>query len=266
MVQVASESGPKPTPAALHPALRRLNVDVQGRVDEYLLKVDLELSRRGADAVQRRTAGLTVRNRIFERLAKRLPATPNPQLHAPDADAVLTELGPAEKQAAEVMPQKPGAARYTGPQKLSKLTVVGLIWALFFPMMVALSKVPINVAEDQAPPQWLTIAQIILIPLGWSAVIAPTVLGMLAIDQIRKSNGRLYGLSLALFIAALYPLLALDWAVFWVCGQIAQSLLDQNAIGASLGKLITQVLPTVACVLGDYFVVARAWLAVTENE
>jgi aspartyl-tRNA(Asn)/glutamyl-tRNA(Gln) amidotransferase subunit A len=33
-----------------------------------------------------------------------------------------------------------------------------------------------------------------------------------------------------------------------------------------MSKLITQIIPTVACVLGDYFLAARAWMAVQRDE
>jgi hypothetical protein len=259
-----------PLAHAPHPALRRLGVEVQGHVDEYLVRLDIELARRGANAAQRRSAGVSVRNRIMEGLAARIgtgaAAAGGAHLTSADADAVLAQLGPAERIALEQVPQRQIIPRYRGPRRLSRLTLIALLWALMFPVMVALSHVPINVDNpDEPPPQWYSILQIIIIPLGWSALIAPTALGLMAIDQIRKSNGRLGGMSVALAAAAIYPLLAIDWAVFWVCWKVASSLIDQNIIGDALGKLITQVLPTVVCVLGDYFIVARAWMAVSEE-
>ena len=105
----------------------------------------------------------------------------------------------------------------------------------------------------------------VVIPLGWSALIATPVLGWLALDQIRKSKRRLYGKSLAMFDMLVFPLLLLDYGIFWASWQIAGTLVEQQAIGDSLSKLITQVLPTVACVLGDYFIAAWAWAWVNED-
>ena len=280
-VQPLSERGSKTPPAGAaapgpgvsgqaappHPALRRLGVEVQGRIDEYLLRLDIELARRSATAAQRRATGVAVRNRILAKLAARIPPGSRPggvHLSAADADIILAELGPVERHVDQAVPHKQAPPRYTGPRKLSKLALLGLIWAMMFPLMYALSRVPLDVS-DQEPPWWYTLLQVIVIPLGWSSFIAPTVLGLMAIDRIRKSNGRQYGMSLAMFDAALFPLLVLDFAIFWICWQIADSLVAQQAIGEPLAKLITQVVPTVVCVLGDYFIVARAWMAVRED-
>ncbi|MGA2259012.1 MAG: hypothetical protein ABSG53_30445 [Thermoguttaceae bacterium] len=57
--------------------------------------------------------------------------------------------------------------------------------------------------------------------IGISA-IATTVLGAIAIRQIRRSNGRLYGLRLALLEALFYPALVVDCGV---CGMLSVLIL-----------------------------------------
>jgi len=49
-----------------------------------------------------------------------------------------------------------------------------------------------------------------LLILGVSAPFGATILGLVAINQIRRSSGRLYGMPLAIFDTLLYPLLLLD--------------------------------------------------------
>ncbi len=49
-----------------------------------------------------------------------------------------------------------------------------------------------------------------LLPLGAAAPFGTTILGWVAISQIRHSCGRLFGLGLAVFDALAYPLLVSD--------------------------------------------------------
>jgi hypothetical protein len=99
--------------------------------------------------------------------------------------------------------------------------------------------------------------QLVVIPLGWAAPFATTVLGLLALGQIQRSNGASYGLSLALFDSLLFPMLLIDALVFWFCWQIHAAVAD------SVPQVVfRQAVPTIICVLGDYFLVLRAWAAV----
>jgi hypothetical protein len=243
---------------------------VQGRVDDYLLRVDQVLARVGADMAERRVVGVKLRARIQELLAARGHGE---TLSAADADAVLAELGPPETHLNDAAPPEAGAseaaaggaasrAAQAGPPKLSGLALLGAIWSLGFLLMVIVSAIPIEVEIGQAPPAWVQGVQFIVLPLGWSAPIGTTALGVVAIGRIQRSRGALYGLSLAVFDALLFPLLLLDAVVFWMCWEVARQF--QDHLSAAVLKVISQALPTVACVLGDYFLAARVWLAVQE--
>ncbi len=251
--------------------MRRLSVEVQGRVDHYLLRVDTALANVGASQTERRTLGVALRQQIMEKLSLRTLAAGTAQPSIADADSVLSELGPPQSHLKDARPPdaldglraEAGAAGVaSGPAKLSKTALVGAIWAPLFPIMLAVSSVQIQVSQGQQPPIWVASLQFLLIPLGWSALFATTVLGLIALSQIQKSAGRVKGLSLALFDAMIYPLLLLDALVFWLCWQVTAQLQANDAITPPIASLINQALPTVACVLGDYFLVARAWLAV----
>jgi hypothetical protein len=105
--------------------------------------------------------------------------------------------------------------------------------------------------------------QLVIIPLGWAAPFATTVLGLLALGNIQRSNGSQYGLSLALFDALLFPLLLLDFIVFWLSWQIGNALVSGEVMSVGLSNLIFhQAIPTIVCVLGDYYLVTRSWAAV----
>ena len=260
------------------PQVRRLGVEVQGRVDDYLVRVDSALTRVGASPTERRTVGLSLRNQIMQKLTLRAASkaagggSTAPTLN--DADAVLAELGPPEAHLKDAWGMEGGTGgaamagvagsaspQAAGASKLSLTALIGAIWATLFPLMLGLSSIPIKVAGGQ-PPVWQTILQLITVPLGWSAPFATTVLGLMAIGRIQKSEGHLRGLSLALFDALLFPMLLLDFLVFWLCWHLTDQLVAQEAITPPIAKLINQALPTVAVVLGDYFIAVRAWVAV----
>ena len=146
---------------------------------------------------------------------------------------------------------KPQAApRHEGPSRLSLTALMGALWAPLFFIMLLLSSVQL-----QSTTSWQRPLQLIVIPLGWAAPFATTVLGLLALGNIQRSNGAQYGLSLALFCAMLFPLGLLDGIVFWTCWQVG------DAMGAP-AVIFRQAVPTVLCVLGDYYLVTRAWAAV----
>ena len=114
-------------------------------------------------------------------------------------------------------------------------------------------------------PWWRSLLQGTLLPLGWDAWAATPVLGSLALDQIRTSKGRLYGLSLALFDVVLFPLLTLDGIVYWACLAINRLLGGSNASDDITSIAVAQVLPVVACVLCDYFLVTWLWRIVQRD-
>jgi len=139
---------------------------------------------------------------------------------------------------------------------------------MFFIMMIlaALRGETIDLPELR-PPLWHAALDYVVQPLGWSAPFAATVLGLLAIGRIQKSNGTLYGLSLALFDAMLFPLLLLDFLILWLCRQGAAALIQQDVMSPAMaGAILGQVVPIVTIILGDYYLVARAWAATRDDE
>ena len=243
---------------------------MQGKVEHYLLRVDGALANVGASQAERRTVGVALRQQIMEKLSLRVLAAGTAQPSVADVDGVLAELGPPESHLKDAVPPDspvvagtiPPGAIASGSAKLAPAALIGALWAPLFPIMLVVSSIQIQVAQGQQPPIWAQWLQFLLIPLGWSALFATTVLGLIALSQIQKSRGTLKGLSLALFDAMLYPLLLLDVLVFWLCWQVTAQLQANDSITPPIASLINQALPTVACVLGDYFLVARAWMAV----
>jgi hypothetical protein len=129
-----------------------------------------------------------------------------------------------------------------------------------FLLMIVLSQVQLSVEIGQSTPWWQSALAWGLPPLGWAAPFATTALGLTALWQIRRSGGRVYGVSLALFDALLFGLLLLDWVIFMLCREAGAALGGPQWAGA----LLTSALPTAGSVLIDYFIAARAWAAVRD--
>ncbi len=128
--------------------------------------------------------------------------------------------------------------------RFSRLAIIAAIWApLFFLFMLGslvsyssrgpdsrvsvqpttrvdgkvVSSVPdgvINAPPDQSSSAerawWQWILMYTLVPLGLASPFGTTIVGAIALTQIRHSRGRLYGLWLALCDVLFYPLLAVD--------------------------------------------------------
>lgn len=246
----------------------QLASDVQGRLEEYLARVEASLAQRSVAPPDRRAQVIALRARVTQELAARSGARP---ATVADAEAVLAALGPAEsiapassspspspspsraaplsaaRAAAQPAPRTARRPRVKGT--LSKLAIAGAAWAPLFFLMLILGR-------------WQTPLNVALQPLGWSAPIATTVLGLMAIGSILKSGGAKYGLSLALFDTMLFPLLILNALIVWVARQMAIQLIQQDVTSPAVADaMIGQIFPVLAIILGDYYLVRRAWAA-----
>ncbi len=80
------------------------------------------------------------------------------------------------------------------------------------------------------PIQLLLLVAVPLALLGLTAPFGTTILGVVAIGQIKRSKGRLYGMPLAVFDALLFPLLLLDAIIL-----VAVAAVTMTALVLSLG-------------------------------
>ncbi len=94
------------------------------------------------------------------------------------------------------------------PSRFSRTAICGAIWAPFI-LIIALIANPIRVESD-SPTMGLRLIAILLTLIGVAAPFGTTILGWVAVSQIRRSEGKLHGLGLAVFDGLLFPLLALD--------------------------------------------------------
>ncbi|HJQ81127.1 MAG TPA: protein kinase, partial [Lacipirellulaceae bacterium] len=114
-----------------------------------------------------------------------------------------------------------------GAPRLSRKAVLGA-WAVALSVAAAITVFVAGTGlmalhEEQGPVvlQWweypilLTLGLAFLI--GLIAPFAATILGIVAINEIRHSQGRLVGLGLAFFDAAFFPVVLVEGVIFFVC-------------------------------------------------
>jgi len=119
-------------------------------------------------------------------------------------------------------PPKPETA--SPSPRFSRKAIWGAVWApLVFgaviPMVVVetvTTSGPGNLPPPAGVPLAVRILAGVLTTLGAAAPFATTILGAVAIAQIRRSQGRLYGLPLAVADVLLFPLLLLDLLILGV--------------------------------------------------
>ncbi len=98
-------------------------------------------------------------------------------------------------------------------------------------------------------------AMLVLFPLLAVAVSAPfgaTILGIVAISQIRQSSGRLYGMPLAIFDTLVYPLLLLD---VLIVGLVRTVLTHENASDVQIA--VAGLIACAAAIVADVWIVRR---------
>ncbi|MGD9747251.1 MAG: protein kinase [Verrucomicrobiales bacterium] len=174
----------------------------------------------------------------------------------------------------------------TGPPRFSRAAIIGACWVPFTFLSflaVAMASYQRRGGSPATGPEWWQLA--ILIPaliLGVSAPFGTTILGWVAVSQIRRSAGRIHGLPLALFDGLLFPLMALSavialasvalakllvdfYANLSVVGQPHVALVTRMANWLSLNKEVAVIVGVIAAIVVNVFIV-RAVLHAVRRE
>ncbi len=142
-----------------------------------------------------------------------------PELRYQQANALKTEVqtvansqpeASPSSHAASSRPQHRGSAAanvQTAP-RLAPSAVAGLALA---PLSLLVAPTIIW-GFTQAQPLDHSAVLLFLI-VGLAAVFGTTILGWIAVSQVRHAGGLLYGMGLAVFYGLLFPLLAFDWGI-----------------------------------------------------
>ena len=223
---------------SFEPPSQKVQVDV--RLDEVVLRaLEKEPERRYQQASQVKTAVETI------------AAT------SPDGSRRKeTETGRVEKEQSRL------TSAATTSQRFSRAAIVGACWP-FFSILATIylyrtthfGYFP-SFLPPSLPPWWLMIIYF----LGITAPLGTTILGWIAVAQIRFSEGRRYGLGLAVFDGLLFPLLVLDVFLFAAPLNLIPSSFENQIHNALVVLLI------VVAGLLDFWIVRRVWCAVNQTK
>ena len=155
--------------------------------------------------------------------------------------------------------------------RFSRTAIWGAVWALFVfgvPPMFLGHQVPLPAGEYAGPAWWQTLLMILLVPTGMTAPFGTTILGWISVSQIRRSEGKLYGLGLAVFDGLLFPLMALDVAIWLIVGNVWRANPPEVShwLGAFLANnaFLVPVFALLLCAGADFFIIRRVWILVNK--
>lgn len=188
--------------------LKKMGEAARRLIDQHLDAIEVSLRASGISHSAQQSILEDVENQIYEMLEERITGTPQEN----EVRAVLAELDDPESYRSasdtgitQTVPSEGGVQSSTQTH-LSKCAIFGAFWAIFF-----LVGVPFYLAARQSGYNlsailgtfWWGFLQITAV----SAPLGATLLGWIAMTQIRHSQGRLYGRGLSLFAAIVFPVI-----------------------------------------------------------
>ena len=137
-------------------------------------------------------------------------------------------------------------------RRISRLAIVGTA-VLPFGFLLVLFFLPISTSSTPAAaPTWQIILRYLALLLAVIAPFASTALGFISISQIRRSNGEIYGLPLAVFVSLFYPILVLSLFLIF---------LGWTFLGPISGSSLIPLAWLFLILLIDYLIIRFTWRA-----
>ena len=153
--------------------------------------------------------------------------------------------------------------------RFSRTAVVGACLCLPF-VLSAITFVFTALSSREIPPNALSnlvwnVAPFLLL-FGLPGILVTTILGWVAVSQIRRSAGKLHGLGLAVFDGLLFPLLALDVVVWFFTGLILMFIHLRLGLSAMLLLFLIPLIAIPVAAILDFLIIRRVWRAVNKSD
>ena len=165
-------------------------------------------------------------------------------------ETIVSEMGSAAASAdlpsKGMVTETDGGMRALPESRFSRTAIVGACWAVLGILHFLVPTLGYRMKSEFVP--------IIMSVLGLSAPFGTTILGWIAVWQIRRSAGRLHGLWLAVFDGLFFPLLLLVAAV-----AVALGLLILELEIGSLKNVYVGGLALLVCSPLCWFIIRRIW-------
>ncbi len=159
------------------------------------------------------------------------------------------------------------SAASSGEPQLSSPALWGAIWA---PLVLLGGAALIYAYSNPDSPAVVKICMALFMLIGMSAPFGATILGAVAVAQIKRSGGRRYGIRLALADALLFPLLVLDFIIMTPVAAGVMGILvavyrmgPRDNLVAILPTILTLIISLPLAAWIDFLIVRRVWRATT---
>ncbi len=208
-----------------------------------------------------------------------------PQRRYQHASQVKTDIEAISGSPPRVAPVKYGGER----PRFSRKAIVGAAWAPFFFIFVLGALMTVTVESHPAMvvhrstgfmeadgtlhgdsqvetghlqgKSWagigLKMLFLVMLPLGLAAPFGTTILGFIAISDIRHSGERVYGLPLAVADALFFPLLVLDAVLVWIGLLFVALFARVFSFGVGPAEIVVLAIPLVLVI--DALIVWAVW-------
>jgi serine/threonine protein kinase len=140
--------------------------------------------------------------------------------------------------------------------RFSRTAIAGAIWCsfgFFIPLLAFVFELKSSL-----------FAKLLMLPFA-TVPFGTTILGWMAVSQIRRSAGKICGMWLAVFDGLFFPLLALDFLIWYLC--IISTLAFRNGSDTS-GRIqfaaIALIVSVTISALIDWLIVRAVWRAVNQ--
>ncbi|MDH7502318.1 MAG: serine/threonine-protein kinase, partial [Verrucomicrobiota bacterium] len=148
--------------------------------------------------------------------------------------------------------------------RLSRTAIAGACWAPFGLLILVMLSLSV-VFLAGAPLRfewWQTFLMTVLLSVGLTAPFGTTILGWVAVSQIRRFPSRLYRLGLAVFDGLLFPLLVLDALMAAIFAYVGNAVVPGHGQLRTIWLGVMTVLALVCIGVLDWLIVRFVWRVV----
>ena len=157
---------------------------------------------------------------------------------------------------------------FSTPPRFSLTAIAGAGMGLPF-ILIAIALAVLTFFSQKSQFSWLANFTWSVVPFllifGLLGLSVMTILGWIAVTQIRRSAGKICGMWLAVFDGLLFPLLTLDFLIWYLC--IVSTLILKNG-SDGLGRIqfaaVGLIVSVIISALIDWLIIHVVWRAVNK--